>query len=40
VARSYLIKKGIRSTSIDVRALGNRSGNGPTDRIDIIVTTR
>jgi outer membrane protein OmpA-like peptidoglycan-associated protein len=39
-ARSYLIEKGIRSTSIDVRALGNRSGNGPTDRIDIIVTTR
>jgi outer membrane protein OmpA-like peptidoglycan-associated protein len=39
-ARSYLIEKGIRSTSIDVRALGNQSGNGPTDRIDIIVTTR
>ena len=39
-ARSYLIEKGIRSTRIDVRALGNRSGNGPTDRIDIIVTTR
>jgi outer membrane protein OmpA-like peptidoglycan-associated protein len=39
-ARSYLIEKGVRSTRIDVRALGNRSGNGPTDRIDIIVTTR
>jgi outer membrane protein OmpA-like peptidoglycan-associated protein len=39
-ARSYLIEKGIRSTSIDVRALGNQSGNGPTDRIDILVTTR
>ena len=39
-ARSYLIEKGIQSTRIDVRALGNRSGNGPTDRIDIIVTTR
>jgi outer membrane protein OmpA-like peptidoglycan-associated protein len=39
-ARSYLIAKGIRSTSIDVRALGNQSGNGPTDRIDILVTTR
>jgi outer membrane protein OmpA-like peptidoglycan-associated protein len=39
-ARSYLIKKGIHSTRIDVRALGNQSGNGPTDRIDILVTTR
>ncbi|NKB22448.1 MAG: OmpA family protein [Alphaproteobacteria bacterium] len=39
-ARSYLIEKGVRSTRIDVRALGNRSGSGPTDRIDIIVTTR
>ncbi len=39
-ARSYLIDAGIRSTRIDVRALGNKSGNGPTDRIDIIVTTR
>ena len=39
-ARSYLIEKGIRSTRIDVRALGNRSGTGPADRIDIIVTTR
>ena len=39
-ARSYLIKKGIHSTRIDVRALGNHSGNGPTDRIDILVTTR
>jgi outer membrane protein OmpA-like peptidoglycan-associated protein len=39
-ARSYLIKKGIHSTRIDVRALGNHSGNGPIDRIDILVTTR
>ncbi|MGB0576585.1 MAG: OmpA family protein [Alphaproteobacteria bacterium] len=39
-ARSYLIEKGIRGTRIDVRALGNRSGNGPADRIDIIVTSR
>ena len=39
-ARSYLIKKGIHSTRINVRALGNHSGNGPIDRIDILVTTR
>lgn len=39
-ARSYLIEKGIRSTRIDVRALGNRSGTGPAERIDIIVITR
>lgn len=38
--RSYLIEKGVRSTRIDVRALGNKSAGGPTDRVDVIVTTR
>jgi len=38
--RSYLIEKGIRSTRIDVRALGNKSEGGPPDRVDIIITTR
>lgn len=39
-ARSKLIEKGIRSTRIDVRALGNKSAGGPEDRVDIIVTKR
>lgn len=38
--RSYLIEKGVRSTRIDVRALGNKSAGGPADRVDVIVTTR
>lgn len=38
--RSQLIDKGIRSTRIDVRALGNKSEGGPPDRVDIIITTR
>ena len=38
--RSYLIEKGVRSTRIDVRALGNKSEGGPPDRVDIIITTR
>jgi outer membrane protein OmpA-like peptidoglycan-associated protein len=39
-ARSYLIGEGVRSTRIDVRALGNKSEGGPADRIDIVVTRR
>ncbi len=38
--RSYLIDKGVRSTRIDVRALGNRYEDGPPDRVDVIVTRR
>ena len=38
--RSKLIEKGIRSTHIDVRALGNKSKGGPPDRVDIIITSR
>lgn len=38
--RSRLIKEGVRSTRIDVRALGNKSEGGPPDRVDVIVTTR
>lgn len=38
--RSHLIEKGVRSTRIDVRALGNKSEGGPPDRVDVIVTTR
>ena len=39
-ARSSLINQGVRSSRIDVRALGNKSGGGPADRIDIILTKR
>jgi outer membrane protein OmpA-like peptidoglycan-associated protein len=39
-ARSYLIGKKVRSTRIDVRALGNKSGGEAADRIDIVVTNR
>lgn len=38
--RSHLIEKGVRSTRIDVRALGNKSEGGPPDRVDVIVTKR
>lgn len=34
--RSYLIKAGVRSTRIDVRALGSKAEGGPADRVDII----
>jgi outer membrane protein OmpA-like peptidoglycan-associated protein len=33
--RSYLIKKGIRSTRIDVRALGNKVASGAPNRADL-----
>ena len=36
--RSQLINQGIRSTRIDVRALGNKYKDGPADRVDMIVT--
>ncbi|MHA1107648.1 MAG: OmpA family protein [Alphaproteobacteria bacterium] len=39
-ARSYLIGQGVRSTRIDVRALGNKTQGGPRDRIDVIVSRR
>ena len=34
--RSYLIKAGVRSTRIDVRALGTKAEGGPADRVDVI----
>jgi outer membrane protein OmpA-like peptidoglycan-associated protein len=34
--RSYLIAKGVRSTRMDVRALGNNVQGSPPDRVDII----
>lgn len=34
--RSYLIESGLRSTRIDVRALGVARDGGPADRVDVI----
>jgi outer membrane protein OmpA-like peptidoglycan-associated protein len=38
--RSYLIEKGVRSTRIDVRALGMAADSGPSDRVDVIILVR
>ena len=38
--RSELIEQGVRSTRIDVRALGNKSENGTSDRVDVILVQR
>lgn len=38
--RSYFIDQGLRSTRIDVRALGNRTEDGPSERVDIILKQR
>ena len=38
--RSALIDKGIRSTRIDVRALGDTAGSGPLNRVDIVRAQR
>lgn len=35
--RSYLIDQGVRSTRIDVRALGNKAGGGPSERVDLVM---
>jgi len=34
--RAYLIEKGVRSTRMDVRALGSGFQDGPPDRVDIL----
>jgi len=38
--RSFLIEKGIRSTRIDVRALGDKAENDPKNRVDVNLVTR
>ena len=38
--RSYLIESGVRSTRIDVRALGNKTSDAETERVDITVIER
>ncbi len=38
--RSFLIENGIRSTRIDVRALGNKTDQKPLNRVDLNITER
>lgn len=38
--RSFLIDQGIRSTRMDVRALGNTADSGPLNRVDIVPAKR
>jgi outer membrane protein OmpA-like peptidoglycan-associated protein len=38
--RSYLIDQGVRSTRMDVRALGVKAEGGPADRVDAVVVRR
>lgn len=39
--RKYLMEQGVRSTRIEVRALGNKmEGAGPADRVDALVVNR
>lgn len=38
--RSFLIEQGIRSTRIDVRALGRPKDDGPSERVDVVLLTR
>ncbi|WP_084608469.1 OmpA family protein [Nisaea denitrificans] len=38
--RSYLIGKGVASTRMDVRALGNQASSGSPDRVDLTLVNR
>lgn len=38
--RSYLIENGLRSTRIDVRALGNKTTEQPVNRVDVNIVER
>jgi outer membrane protein OmpA-like peptidoglycan-associated protein len=38
--RSFLINQGVRSTRMDVRALGNKAESGPADRVDAVLIAR
>lgn len=38
--RSFLIENGVRSTRIDVRALGNKTAEDPLNRVDVTVAER
>ena len=38
--RAYLMSKGVRSTRMDVRALGNLAEGNPRDRVDVVIVAR
>ena len=38
--RSYIMSKGIRSTRMDVRALGDQAGSEAADRVDVVLQAR
>lgn len=38
--RAFLIERGVRSTRIDVRALGAKSDGGPLERVDVVALPR
>ena len=38
--RTYLMELGVRSTRIEVRALGNKIEGGPADRVDLVLGSR
>jgi len=38
--RAYLMRQGVRSTRMDVRALGDRAESGPANRVDVVIVTR
>ena len=38
--RSFLMKNGVRSTRIDVRALGNKTSELPLNRVDVNIAKR
>ena len=37
VVRSHLVEKGVESTRVDIRALGNKSGETLGDRVDLVL---
>ena len=38
--RSFLIENGVRSIRIDVRALGNKATDEPSNRVDVTIVER
>jgi outer membrane protein OmpA-like peptidoglycan-associated protein len=38
--RTYLVDKGIKTSRVDVRALGSRPEGEPADRVDLVLATR
>ena len=38
--RSFLVENGIKSTRMDVRALGNKIEGSPGDRVDLVLIER